>query len=148
MKTVITFGTYDLFHIGHLRIIERAKTYGDILIVGISSDELNHSKKNKYPIYDYNSRSEIIKSMKCVNEVFKEESLDKKRQYITDYSADVLVMGDDWTGKFDHIKDIVDVVYLPRTQSISTTETIEKIINTNNCNKYMLEKYKHVGNLL
>lgn len=88
--------------------------------------------------------------MKCVNEVFKEESLDKKRQYITDYSADVLVMGDDWTGKFDHLKDIVDVVYLPRTQSISTTETIEKIINTNtnNGNKYMLEKYKHVGNLL
>ena len=131
MVVAITFGTFDLFHIGHLNIIERSKKWADKLIVGVSSDELNFEKKNKYPIYNYENRSDIIKSLKCVDSVFKEESLDKKREYILEYSADILIMGDDWEGKFDHLKDICSVIYLPRTPSISTSETIEKIILIN-----------------
>ena len=127
MKTVITFGTFDLFHIGHLSILNRSKELGDKLIVGISSDELNFSKKNKYPIYDYNQRRDILKSIKGVDKVFKEESLEKKREYILNYNADTLVMGDDWEGKFDYLNDICEVIYLKRTPSISTSEVIEKI---------------------
>lgn len=127
MKTVITFGTFDLFHIGHLSILNRSKELGDTLVVGISSDELNFSKKNKYPIYDYNQRIDIIQSIKGVDKVFKEESLEKKREYILHYNADTLVMGDDWEGKFDHLNDICEVIYLKRTPSISTSEVIERI---------------------
>ena len=122
MKTVITFGTFDLFHIGHLSILNRSKELGDKLIVGISSDELNFSKKNKYPIYDYNQRRDILKSIKGVDKVFKEESLEKKREYILNYNADTLVMGDDWEGKFDFLRNHCEVVYLPRTDDISSTE--------------------------
>ncbi len=126
-KRVITFGTFDLFHVGHLNILKRAKEYGDYLIVGISTDELNLQKKNKKPIYCQKSRLEIIDSIRFTNEVFFEESLELKRQYIIDYKADVLVMGDDWEGRFDYCNDICEIVYLKRTPSISTTEVIELI---------------------
>ena len=121
IKTVITFGTYDLFHVGHLRILERAKTYGDRLIVGVSTDELNFQKKNVYPIYTQTDRLEIIKSIKYVDEVFLEESLEQKAAYIQQFKADLLVMGSDWAEKFDEFKNICEVVYLPRTEQISTT---------------------------
>ncbi|WP_368182433.1 adenylyltransferase/cytidyltransferase family protein [Aeromonas sp. R7-5] len=124
-KVVITFGTFDVFHVGHINILERAKEYGDYLIVGISSDALNMAKKNRYPIYSQNERIKIIRALRCVDEVFIEESLELKMNYIKQYSADVLVMGDDWTGRFDWVKDACDVVYLPRTPSVSTTEIIE-----------------------
>jgi len=124
---VITFGTYDIFHVGHVNIIERAKLYGDHLIVGVSSDKLNISKKGRPPVYCEDDRQHIIRSMRCVDEVFLEESLELKAEYIKYYNADVLVMGDDWQGKFDHLKDICQVVYLPRTPSISTTEIIEVV---------------------
>ena len=127
MKRIITFGTFDLFHIGHLNILERAKAYGDYLIVGISSDELNFSKKQKYPVCSQEHRIRIISSLKCVDEVFVEESLELKGSYIKKYNADVLLMGDDWEGKFDDFKSICNVVYLDRTPSISTTELIEII---------------------
>lgn len=127
MKRVLTFGTFDLFHYGHLMVLQRAADLGDELFVGVSSDALNFSKKNRYPIYSQMERMEIIKSLKCVTEVFLEESLELKREYLLKYNANILVMGDDWEGKFDEFKDIVDVVYLPRTPSISTTELIEKI---------------------
>ena len=91
---VITFGTFDLFHIGHLRILERASEYGNYLIVGISSDELNMKKKNKTPIYTSEERKKIISSLNCVDEVFFEETIDK-REYCLKYKADILVMGDD-----------------------------------------------------
>lgn len=126
-KRVITFGTFDLFHVGHLNILKRAKEYGDYLIVGISTDELNLQKKNKKPIYCQKSRLEIIDSIRFTNEVFFEESLELKRQYIIDYKADVLIMGDDWEGRFDYCNDICEIVYLKRTPSISTTEVIELI---------------------
>lgn len=125
MVRVITFGTFDIFHVGHLNILKRAKAYGDYLIVGISTDELNFSKKQRYPVCPQKSRAEIIEALKCVDQVFFEESLALKRQYIIEHKADVLLMGDDWQGKFDEFSDICEVVYLPRTPSISTTELIE-----------------------
>lgn len=121
MVTVITFGTFDLLHVGHVNIISRAKELGDRLVVGVSSDNLNFSKKQIYPIYSQEDRIKIISSLKGVDEVFLEESLEKKREYILKYKADVLVMGNDWEGKFDEFKDICNVVYLPRTAGISST---------------------------
>jgi glycerol-3-phosphate cytidylyltransferase len=129
---VITFGTFDLFHIGHLSILKRASELGDSLVVGVSTDTLNMSKKNKKTIYSFEDRRQILESIKYVTEVFPEESLEEKREYVIGHSADILVMGDDWEGKFDYLSDIVRVVYLPRTPSISTTETVEKIISINN----------------
>jgi len=127
MKKIITFGTFDVFHIGHLRILEKAKKLGHFLIVGVSTDELNFSKKNRYPIYNQNERMEIIRGLKYVDDVFLEESLQLKRDYILHYHADVLAMGNDWEGKFDEFKDICEVVYFERTPSISTTAIIELI---------------------
>ena len=126
-RTVITFGTFDVFHVGHLRIIERAAEYGDRLVVGVSADELNKRKKNREPVFSQDERMAIVAALKPVDEVFVEESLELKREYIQKYAADVLVMGDDWAGRFDEFKDICEVVYLPRTPAISTTALIEKI---------------------
>lgn len=127
MTTVITFGTFDVLHIGHLRILERAKAHGDRLVVGVSSDALNMSKKGRNPIFSETERSTLIGALGVVDEVFVEESLELKAEYVQKYAADVLVMGDDWAGRFDWIKDYCEVVYLPRTPSISTTAVIEKI---------------------
>jgi len=122
---VITFGTFDVFHVGHVNILERARLHGSHLIVGVSSDALNMEKKQRYPIYCQEDRMHIIRSLSCVDEVFVEESLELKEEYIKHYNADVLVMGDDWQGRFDHLKHVCEVVYLPRTPSVSTTEIIE-----------------------
>ncbi|EIQ8866844.1 adenylyltransferase/cytidyltransferase family protein [Campylobacter jejuni] len=127
MKNVITFGTFDLFHYGHLRILERAASLGDKLIVGVSSDSLNFAKKHRYPIYSEQERLNIISSLKCVSCVFLEEALELKRDYLLKYQANILVMGDDWKGKFDCFNGICDVIYFERTPSISTTEIIERI---------------------
>lgn len=131
MARIITFGTFDLFHIGHLQILKRAKALGDYLIVGISTDALNYSKKQRNPICSQKHRMEIIQELKCVDEVFFEDSLELKREYILDQKADVLVMGDDWEGRFDEFNDICQVKYLPRTPSISTTELIEIVREIN-----------------
>lgn len=124
---VLTFGTFDVFHVGHLRILERSASLGGTLIVGVSTDRLNFEKKGREPVYDQNQRMEILKALRCVNAVFFEESLELKRHYLETYSADILVMGDDWKGKFDDFSDICDVVYLSRTPAISTTQVIEQI---------------------
>ena len=126
-KVVITFGTFDVFHVGHLRILERAASHGDRLVVGISTDQLNINKKGRPPVYHQDERMEIVAALRCVDEVFFEESLELKGQYLVDKAADVLVMGDDWLGKFDDYSNLCEVVYLTRTPSISTTEVIEKI---------------------
>jgi glycerol-3-phosphate cytidylyltransferase len=125
---IITFGTFDLLHIGHINILERAKKLGDKLIVGISTDKFSYKKKNRYPIYNQNDRKQILESLKCVDEVFFEESFEQKREYIKKYNADIFVMGNDWVGRFDEFNDICKVVYLDRTPSISTTEIINKIL--------------------
>lgn len=127
MKRVLTFGTFDVLHVGHVSILERARSQGDYLIVGVSSDELNFRKKGRRPIYDEKDRLRMIAALRCVDEVFVEESLELKGDYIRQHRADVLVMGDDWTGRFDEFKSLCEVVYLPRTPSISTTEIIEVI---------------------
>lgn len=126
-KTVITFGTFDVFHFGHLKIFERALSYGDRLVVGISTDALSISKKGRSPVYSQQERWAIVAALRCVDEVFWEESLEEKEQYIRRYNADVLVMGDDWAGKFDYLSGLCAIEYLPRTPAISTTELIEKI---------------------
>lgn len=127
MKTVITFGTFDVFHIGHLNILRRAATLGDRLVVGVSTDELNMSKKSRAPVYPTAERMAIVAAIDCVDEVFPEESLDEKAEYIRRYKADVLAMGDDWKGRFDMFSDICEVIYFPRTEGISTTEVMAKI---------------------
>ena len=124
MKTVIT---YDLLHIGHIMLLKRAKDLGDRLIVGVSSDKFNMLKKRKNPVYNENERVEIINSIKYVDEVFLEESFEQKRDYIKKYNADILVMGSDWSGKFDEFNDICKIKILDRTENISTTEIVEKI---------------------
>lgn len=127
MKRIITFGTFDVFHIGHLHILERAAALGDFLIVGVSTDALNVSKKGRAPVFPQNERADIIQALRCVDDVFFEESLEAKADYIRLHRADVLVMGDDWVGRFDHLRDLCEVVYLSRTPSISTTAVIERV---------------------
>lgn len=124
---VITFGTFDLFHIGHLHLLQRASRQGDVLIVGVSTDEMNHDKKGRYPVIPEEDRRAIIDAISCVDETFWEESMEEKPEYVRQFDADVLVMGDDWEGEFDHLSDVVDLVYLPRTENISTTR-IKKIL--------------------
>jgi len=126
-RTVITFGTFDVFHVGHVRILNRAAALGTRLVVGVSSDELNISKKGRAPVFRLAERLEIVANLRCVDEVFVEDSLDLKREYITTYGAHILVMGDDWSGRFDHFEDVCEVVYFPRTPSVSTTAIIEQI---------------------
>ena len=129
-KTVITFGTFDVFHIGHLRVLERAAALGDRLVVGVSSDELNFRKKGREPVFTQAERLRLVAALRVVDEVFLEESMERKREYIVDHRASVLVMGDDWAGRFDEFDDVCTVVYLPRTPSISTTAISEKISST------------------
>ena len=129
-RTVITFGTFDVFHVGHVRLLERARALGDRLVVGVSADELNMRKKGRAPVYTQDERLEIVASLKAVDEVFVEESLELKREYVLRYEAHVLAMGDDWEGKFDELADICEVVYFPRTPSVSTTALIEHIAST------------------
>jgi glycerol-3-phosphate cytidylyltransferase len=134
-KTVLTCGTFDLFHVAHKRLLERAYFVGKNLeqdnlvhlIVGVSSDNLNRIKKNKDCVYPLEERMEIVSSIKYVSEVFVEESLEEKRNYILKYKADIFVIGDDHKGKYDDLNDICKVVYIPRTPDISTTELLEKI---------------------
>jgi choline-phosphate cytidylyltransferase len=126
-RTVITFGTFDVFHVGHLRVIERAAALGDRLVVGVSADALNERKKGRVPVFSQAERLEIVAALRAVDAVFVEESLELKRDYILQHGADVLVMGDDWAGKFDEFNDICEVHYLPRTPAVSTTALIEKI---------------------
>lgn len=126
MKIIITYGTFDLFHVGHIRLLKRLNELGDKLIVGISSDEFNQLK-GKQSFFSYEERAEIVGSCKFVDEVFPEHSWDQKVRDIKKYKADIFAMGDDWKGKFEELRDFCHVVYLPRTEDISTTEIKEKL---------------------
>ena len=127
MKKVITYGTFDLLHIGHINILRRAKELGDYLIVALSSDEFN-SRKGKRAYYDYNHRKQILESVRYVDEVIPEYNWEQKVQDVSDHDVNVFVMGDDWKGKFDFLKEHCDVIYLSRTEGISTTR-IKKDLN-------------------
>lgn len=127
MTRVITFGTFDVLHVGHIRMLQRARALGSHLTVGVSTDALNFSKKQKKPVYSQFDRLEIIRAVSGVDEVFFEQSLEEKGEYIKKFRADILVMGNDWEGRFDHWSDLCKVVYLPRTEGISTTELLAEI---------------------
>lgn len=128
VKNIITFGTFDLFHIGHLFLLQRARNFGERLIVGVSSDELNFRKKGHFPIFREADRKAIVLALRCVDDVFTEESMELKMQYILEHKADILVMGDDWQGKFDDLSTVCEVRYLPRTADISTTDIKADVI--------------------
>jgi glycerol-3-phosphate cytidylyltransferase len=129
MRVGITFGTFDLLHIGHINILERAKALCDYLVVGVSTDELSFAKKGVKPVYSESERLKIVSSLRVVDFVFPEESLEQKAEYIRRFNADVLIMGQDWEGKFDHLNELCEVLYLPRTPNISTTEVRAEIFS-------------------
>ncbi len=126
-KTVITYGTFDMFHIGHLELIKRIRNIGDKVIIGVSTDEFN-TEKGKKCVIPYNQRAEIVKSICGVDLVIPECSWDQKTKDIKKYSVDCFVMGNDWEGRFDDLKSLCEVVYLPRTDGVSTTE-IKNLLN-------------------
>ena len=121
MRKVITYGTFDLFHEGHRNLLRRAKELGDYLIVVLSSDEFN-AIKHKTAYHPYEARKTILESIRYVDEVIPEYTWEQKIQDVVDNQVDVFVMGDDWKGQFDFLKDYCEVVYLPRTEGISTTK--------------------------
>ena len=123
MKKLITYGTFDLLHYGHINLLKRAKSLGDYLIVGLSTDEFNNKEKNKECYFDYENRKSLLDAVKYVDLVIPEETWEQKVSDIKKYNVDVFVIGDDWEGKFDYLEDIgIEVVYLPRTKEISTTK--------------------------
>lgn len=142
MKVVITYGTFDLFHVGHIRLLKRLSELGDKLIVGISSDEFNHSKGKK-SFFSYEERAEIVQSCRYVDEVFPEHCWEQKIDDIKKYQADIFAMGDDWEGKFDFLSEQCDVVYLPRTEDISTTDIKTKLSSLNSDKLESIENSLH-----
>lgn len=121
MKKVITYGTYDLLHVGHINLLRRAKALGDYLVVVLSSDEFN-AIKHKTAYHSYEDRKIILEAIKYVDEVIPEYTWEQKIKDVVDNHIDVFVMGDDWKGQFDFLKEYCEVVYLPRTEGISTTK--------------------------
>ena len=123
MKKVITYGTFDLLHYGHINLLRRAKSLGDYLIVGLSTDEFNNKEKNKECYFDFENRKLLLDAVRYVDLVVPEENWEQKISDIQKYNIDIFVIGDDWKGKFDYLEDIgIEVVYLPRTKEISTTK--------------------------
>jgi glycerol-3-phosphate cytidylyltransferase len=120
-RVVITYGTFDMFHIGHLNILTRLRELGDSLIVGVSTDEFNQIKGKK-TLIPFKDRAAIIRSLKCVDDVFPEERWEQKRDDIIRLNANVIGMGADWQGRFDDLSDLCEVVYLPRTSEISSSQ--------------------------
>lgn len=121
MKRVITYGTFDLLHYGHINLLKRAKELGDYLVVGLSTDEFNKSK-NKTSYFPYEQRKLLLESIRYVDLVIPEDSWEQKTNDIETYKIDTFVMGDDWKGKFDYLKSQCEVIYLARTPEISTTQ--------------------------
>lgn len=122
MRKVITYGTFDLLHYGHIQLLRRAKALGDYLIVALSTDEFNLNQKNKVCYFSYEQRKLLLESIRFVDLVIPEENWDQKISDVKEFKVDTFVMGDDWKGNFDFLKDYCEVVYLPRTPEISTTQ--------------------------
>ncbi|MCK4442609.1 MAG: glycerol-3-phosphate cytidylyltransferase, partial [Sulfurovaceae bacterium] len=127
-KTIITYGTFDMFHIGHLKLLQRLKNMADELIVAISTDEFNEIKGKKVMI-PYEQRAEIVANIKCVDKVIPEESWEQKVTDIKKFNVDIFAIGDDWKGEFDFLKEYCEVIYLERTKNISTTQLKKSLIN-------------------
>ncbi len=123
MKRVLTYGTFDLLHYGHIRLLKRAKALGDYLIVALSTDEFN-AQKGKKAYHNYETRKKMLEAIRYVDLVIPEECWEQKISDVQKYDVDIVVMGSDWAGsdKFDYLKDYCDVVYLDRTEGISTTK--------------------------
>lgn len=121
-ETSVTYGTFDLLHYGHINLLRRAKAYGDYLIVALSTDEFNWNEKHKKCYFSYEKRKSLLEAIRYVDLVIPEENWEQKVSDIKEYHVDTFVMGDDWEGKFDFLKPYCDVVYLPRTPEISTTQ--------------------------
>lgn len=130
MKRVITYGTFDLLHYGHINLLRRAKELGDYLIVALSTDDFNEREKGKKTYFSFEQRKQLLEAIRYVDLVIPEERWDQKVEDVNLYQADVFVMGDDWTGKFDFVgeKTGAKVVYLDRTPEISTTQ-IKRSLN-------------------
>ena len=128
MKKVITYGTFDLIHHGHINILKRAKQNGDYLIVGLSSDEFNEIK-GKAAYHSYEERKLILEAIKYVDEVIPEHNWGQKIQDIKNNNVDLFIMGSDWEGKFDELMDYCEVLYLPRTEGISTSKIKADLLN-------------------
>ena len=122
MKRIITYGTFDLLHYGHINLLRRAKQLGDYLIVALSTDEFNREMKHKTCYFSYEQRKELLEAIRYVDLVIPETCWEQKTTDITLYHADTFVIGDDWKGKFDFLKAQCEVVYLPRTEEISSTK--------------------------
>lgn len=122
MKKVITYGTFDLLHYGHVNLLQRAKALGDYLIVAISTDEFNWNMKGKKCYFTYEERKRLVEAIRYVDLVIPEENWEQKVTDVDEYKVDTFVIGDDWEGKFDFLKEKCEVVYLPRTPEISTTQ--------------------------
>ena len=121
MKTVLTYGTYDLLHVGHINILKRAKELGDFFIVGLSTDEFN-ALKGKTSFYTYEQRKSVLEAVKYVDLVIPERSWEQKTDDVKKYNVDIFVMGDDWEGKFDFLRDYCEIKILPRTPDVSSTK--------------------------
>jgi len=120
-KVVLTYGTFDMFHVGHLNLLNRLKSLGDKLIVAVSTDEFN-AIKGKKTLIPYNQRAFIVEHIKCVDKVIPESNWEQKINDIKQYDVDIFAMGDDWKNKFDFLQSYCKVIYLPRTENISTTQ--------------------------
>lgn len=127
-KTIITYGTFDILHIGHINLLRRARGLGDRLVVGLSSDEFNQGK-HKSSLLNYENRKAVLESIRWVDEVFPEHNWEQKVGDIKRYGADIFVMGHDWEGKFDFLSEFCHVHYLPRTEDISTTEIKQSLVD-------------------
>jgi glycerol-3-phosphate cytidylyltransferase len=138
MKKVLTYGTFDLFHLGHVRLLERLHRLGDKLIVGCSTDEFN-ALKGKTSVYTYEERATILRACRYVDEVIPENDWDQKQHDIKKYAIDVFAMGDDWSGKFDELSAFTEVYYLPRTEGVSTTATKNIITNAQEQKKLQMK---------
>lgn len=128
MRRVITYGTFDLLHYGHINLFKRAKALGDYLIVAVSTDEFNWNEKHKKCYFPYDKRKALVEAVRYVDLVIPEESWDQKKRDVHDYGVDVFCIGDDWKGKFDYLEDEgVEVVYLPRTPEVSSSRIKEDL---------------------
>lgn len=127
MKKIITYGTFDLLHYGHINLLKRAKALGDYLIVALSTDEFNWNSKAKKCYFSYEVRKQLLEAIRYVDLVIPEENWEQKINDIKEFRIDTFVMGDDWKGKFDFLKPYCDVVCLPRTPEISTSQIKEDL---------------------